>query len=104
MWTERMEVKWGKAATVEAMTGEITPVTEFKDKTYKAFEKDIVPTEDGVYFIGFHAMSDPNKFYIYVDSVAVELNPELSAGSVVGRTAVIVLGHVFGSVNGELVA
>ena len=79
MWTERMEVKWGKAATVEAMTGEITPVTEFKDKTYKAFEKDIVPTEDGVYFIGFHAMSDPNKFYIYVDSVAVELNPELSA-------------------------
>ena len=79
MFPERIEAKWGKAATAEGMTEEIAPATDLNTGKYVAFEKDIVPAENGPYFFGFHALSDKDQFYLFLDSVSVELNPELTA-------------------------
>ena len=73
---ERIEAKWGNAPTAASMTGEITPGTIVDSEDPKLFENTITPDADGKYYIGFHAISDPNMFYLFLDSVSVEQAPE----------------------------
>ncbi len=85
---ERIEAKWGKGKTVEAMTEELTPVTELKDYNYQFFEKEIIPDADGNYFLGFHAISDASRSLIYLDSLRVEVKPMAAApGAATNLTA-----------------
>ncbi len=81
---ERIEAKWGKAATVAGMSNNLTDgVKELVNKTFQKFEKQIKPTEDGKYYFGFHAVSEKDKFYLYVDSISVELEAEQTAPAAV---------------------
>ena len=82
-YPERLEVKWGKAATVAGMTDEIIAETEIKSERYETFEKTITPTEDGKYFFGFHAVSESDKFYLYIDSISIEQAAEQTAPAAV---------------------
>lgn len=69
---EKIELKYGKSATPEGMTAELLPATEVKalsDETH--FEVELVPAENGVYYLGFHGVSDPDQFYLKLDNVSV---------------------------------
>lgn len=68
---ERLEVKWGKGATAEAMTGVILQPTLLESAQDVEFSEYIVPDADGTYFIGFHGMSDADMYYLYVDDISV---------------------------------
>ncbi|MGM9817040.1 MAG: choice-of-anchor J domain-containing protein [Lepagella sp.] len=72
---ERIEVKYGKGATVEAMTGTILEPTDLGEnnasKPYHV-EYMLMPDESGTFYIGFHGISDADMFYIYVDNIAIE--------------------------------
>lgn len=70
---ERMEVKMGKAATVDGMTTTVKDVTTYTEtsRTPASESVEIVPTEDGIYYIGFHAVSLKSKGNLSLDNIAV---------------------------------
>lgn len=78
---ETLEVKYGKTNTPEGMTVTIMPPTEttavFATKETKSIV--IKPTEDGEYFIGFHAMTKADHYDLYLDDIEVWENAFQSA-------------------------
>lgn len=69
---ERIEAKWGTKPIAADMTEEIAPPTDLTSANYTTFSKTVSPTENGNYYFGFHAISDANSFYLYLDSVSIE--------------------------------
>lgn len=91
---ERLEVKLGKAATAEAMTTTLKDTTGYTVTSRTAITEtvEIVPDEDGIYYIGFHAVSEKNKGTLYLDDVTVSAGqsqnvPEQPANFVVTPAA-----------------
>ncbi len=76
---ERIEVMYGKAPTAEAMTNKVVPPTEVENTTFETIEKEITVAEDGEYYFGFHAISDANKFFLYIDDISIVKSPEAQA-------------------------
>lgn len=65
------EVKYGKADSVEAITNQLIDTTT-PSSTWTIYKKEIVPNENGNYYIGIHDNTEAsNMFQIYVDSVYV---------------------------------
>lgn len=65
---ERFEIKYGTAATAEAMTNTAVAATDLIDNdTYDpaTFEGWIVPETDGDYYVGIHAISDKANLYLF---------------------------------------
>ena len=75
-YPERIEVKYGTAATVEAMTQTVLEPTDVSNTEYKSYMQRIVPSADGVYYVGFHAISDPFTIALYVDDISLTAAPE----------------------------
>ena len=71
-WPERLEVKYGKAATVEAMTSTLIEPTVIPSAEHLPLDGKIIPDEDGYYYIGLHGISDANMFYLDVSNITVE--------------------------------
>lgn len=68
---ERVEVKYGTAATAEAMTIDLIPSTEVATADYVTLKGAIVPSENGTYYVGIHGISDANQWYLYVDDLSI---------------------------------
>ena len=51
-YPERIEVKYGNATKVAAMTGEILTPTEISNTTFQEYTQTLKPLSDGVYYIG----------------------------------------------------
>lgn len=68
---ERFEVKLGTAATVEAMTATVIPATEVGSRAYQTYSNKFSVPATGVYCLGIHGCSDFDKYYLYVDNIAV---------------------------------
>jgi hypothetical protein len=76
---ERLEVKYGTSATPAAMTTTLFQNANILGTTYvttspgtgAAQVAPIAPTANGNVFIGFHAYSQPDEFYLFVDDVTV---------------------------------
>lgn len=69
-FTNSLEVKYGNAATAEAMTNTLLETT-VPGANYEVYSFDINPTEDGNYYFGFHDNSVADQFYLLVDSIVV---------------------------------
>ena len=73
---ERLAVTLGAAATADAMTTTIMAATEIaasSDEPY-SFSAYVTPETSGEYYIGFHSVSDANRYFLHV------LNISLAAG------------------------
>lgn len=71
-WTdERLEVKIGNAATVEAMTSTLVEPVDIIGEAPKAMQAYIVSETDDLQYIGFHSISERNKYYMFVDNIRV---------------------------------
>lgn len=70
-YSERIEVKMGSACTPEAMTTELVAPTDLTGKDFVTLTAAVNVPETGVYYIGIHGISDPDKLYLYVDNVKV---------------------------------
>lgn len=71
-YSERLEIKWGKSAQPSGLTEvllEPTIITHYDARPYGGY---IVPEEDGDYYIGMHAMSDPDMYFLYIESLTIE--------------------------------
>lgn len=72
---EALEVKWGNDKTEAGMTNTLldkTIILSSLSDGGETFEKGLVPQADGVYYIGFHGVSDADKFYLYIGDIAVQ--------------------------------
>ncbi len=77
--SERMEAKWGKAATVEALTNELLPEMDVYSPEPISYEREIKITETGDYFFGIHAISDANKYQLHLRKIYVLQGPLLTS-------------------------
>ncbi len=76
--TEKLEVKYGSSNNASAMTQLIMRDTIINFATYKLCRADFVPATTGAFYVGFHAISDKNQSWLYVDDIAVDLSPSCS--------------------------
>jgi len=68
-YTERIELKCGSGATAADMTIQIVPPT---DVTATATLKGYIAVEtSGEYYVGIHAISDPDTDYLYIDDLEI---------------------------------
>ena len=84
--TERLEVKYGTAATVAGMTTTLMAATDISNTEYKEYTQTITPTADGDYFIGFHAVSEADNMILYLDDISVKTAGALPPGAVTDLT------------------
>ncbi len=75
-YVENLEVKYGTSPNAAAMTAgtlfsEVGIATAVASP-FATASVTFTPTADGVYYLGFHAFSDADQAFIYVDDIAVE--------------------------------
>lgn len=68
---ERIEVKYGKSPTAQGMTLDLVAPTDVPDGNWMDIMGTMTPPEDGVYYIGFHGISDADMAYLWVDDVHI---------------------------------
>lgn len=72
-YPERIEVKFGPSPTVAGMTHTVMLPTDLTNKENERnhFEYTITPPSDGVYYIGFHGISDADMSGLFLDDIEV---------------------------------
>lgn len=72
-FTERFEVVAGKEAKASQLTiPVIEPTDVSSNKTFTTYtNNEFSVTEDGTYFLAVHAISDKDKFYLFVDNFSI---------------------------------
>lgn len=78
---QKMEVLLGKQPTVEAMTDSIIPLIEFSNEEKDPYNPsiDLQVKEDGIYNIGWHALSEKSNNYICLKNISIEKGVSLKA-------------------------
>lgn len=73
---ELLEVKYGNSPSATAMnTTLFSTFTVIGNDPYIQKTVDFTPATTGVYYIGFHATSPADTWYLFVDDVSVTLSP-----------------------------
>ena len=77
-YPERFEVKAATENTAEALAAgtEVLPSTDVTTTGFVTYENnEFTVAESGYYYIGVHAISDADKYYLYVDDFVLEAAP-----------------------------
>ena len=77
-YPERFEVKAATENTAEALAAgtEVLPSTDVTTPGFVTYENnEFTVAESGYYYIGVHAISDANEWYLYVDDFLLEAAP-----------------------------
>lgn len=83
-YPERFEVKLGKELSADALTTEVIPATDVTEKDFNTYENEQVTVpETGYYYIGIHAISDPDEFKLFVKNFVVEAGLDPAAPAAV---------------------
>ncbi len=79
-YPEGLEVKYGTAATAAGQTSLLFSNTNIINDTFVTTSQipSITPTANGIYYIGFHAISAPDEFALLVDDIQVTENAVLA--------------------------
>lgn len=70
---EKLEVFMGKANTAAAMTTELLPAFEISHKDYRTYSADFTVDTDGLYYIGFHCISNAFHYYLWMTDLSIEV-------------------------------
>lgn len=82
--TERIEIKAGRDATPDAMLQTVVEPTESSVPEAKHLSGFITTDDAGLYYLGIHAISDKDRWYVYIDNL--EISGGLSSSSPAGIT------------------
>ena len=94
-YPENLNVSYGTSPIAAAMTNTLTNHFNLTNSSPITKTVDFIPAANGVYYIGFHAYSDPDQNQLYVDDITVDLSPScveptnLTAGTITATTAVV---------------
>lgn len=75
MFPESLEVMWGDNNTAEAMTNKLldnTDLSSYTSANHLQVAKYITPAEDGIYYIGWHATSEADMYYLNLSNFTIE--------------------------------
>ena len=95
-YPEKMEICLGTAPTAEAMTTTLVETTTLGGAT-SSLTASIVPPATGEYYIGFHAVSDPMQWSIYLTDYSISEPYGVSAPDAV--TDIVLTPDVTGALN-----
>jgi subtilisin-like proprotein convertase family protein len=82
-WIESLEVKYGTLAHSSAMTNLIYTNNNIATALASPFDSavvDFTPPANGVYYIGFHAISLADQAFLYLENVSVKTAPLVDVG------------------------
>lgn len=87
--TEALEVKIGSAATAASQHTLLFTNTSITNTSYLTTTTgsgtgqvaSFTPTASGIYYIGFHAISNANAFYVFVDDIQVNASAVMATRS-----------------------
>lgn len=68
---ERIEIMLGTEPTAEAMTQTLMGRTLINDPDEKAYKSTVTVEADGVYYIGFHGISDADMFFLRIHALEI---------------------------------
>ena len=81
-YPEALEVKYGTAATAAGQTGSLFSNLSITNVAYATTTASqvaaITPATSGIYYIGFHGISQANQSALYVDDIQVTATPVLA--------------------------
>ena len=86
-YPERIEVKWGNGNKASDMTNELLPPTDLASISYQTYGNTFSPAADGDYHFGFHAISDAETYFLYMDSLSIESAENTRPAAVTGLKA-----------------
>lgn len=69
---ERIEVMYGQGNKASDMANQIMGPTELSSISYTPLSSTFSPSVDGDYHFGFHAISDAEMYFLYMDSLMIE--------------------------------
>ncbi len=73
---ELIEVKYGTSPTSSTMSNSLfSTLTIIGNAPYIQKTIDFIPATTGIFYIGFHAVSPADTWYLFVDDVSVTLSP-----------------------------
>lgn len=87
-WPERLEIKFGKSNTVDGMTSIALEPIDIECDDLEQFATTLTVDSDGVYYIGFHGISDPDMFNLCLDKVVLEGGKSVTAPAPVSNLKV----------------
>jgi subtilisin-like proprotein convertase family protein len=82
-WIEKFEIKYGTEAYSSAMTNLIYSHPGTNTNAASPFDSliaDFTPAATGVYYIGFHDISDPDQAFLFIDDISVKIAPVVDVG------------------------
>jgi hypothetical protein len=74
---EKLALYWGNAPTVAGLTEQIFANEDISQITYTTAEVIVTPQTSGVYYFGFKGYSNMDMFYLYLDTVSIEVFVEI---------------------------
>ncbi len=91
---EKLAVYWGTAPSADSLYNQIYVNENMTNQNYLLAEAIIPPQEAGVYYVGFKGYSDADMFYIYLDTISIDvwveqLNPPTNLTATVNGFDVI---------------
>ncbi len=72
---EKLEVKYGTAASATAMNNLVAGNTNITNTSYNVLEQDFTPASTGVYYLGFHDFSNANQPGLVIDDIRITTTP-----------------------------
>lgn len=88
-YPERLEVVAGKVAKASELTIPVIPATVVDTQEFNTLSNDeFTVAEDGTYYIAVHAISDEDKFYLYVDNFSISTLDASAPANITDLTAV----------------
>ena len=87
-YAERIEVFLGQQPSSAAMTLEVIPSTDVVGTADTELEAYVTPSVSGVYHVGFHAISDADKYYLHLRSYSISAPVSASAPEAVENVSV----------------
>jgi subtilisin-like proprotein convertase family protein len=82
-WTEKFEIKYGTGAHSSMMTNLIYSNPGTTTATANPFDSliaDFTPSASGVYYVGFHNISNPDQAFLFIDDISVRVAPKVDVG------------------------
>ena len=81
-YTEALELQFGSAPTADSMTSEVffqDLLINYGPENYQdtTVQFTVPDGEDGIYFVGWHSVSSPGQYDLYVDDIMIEWDNSL---------------------------
>lgn len=83
LYPETLEVKLGTTTDAADFTTTLFPATDIVNEDLQEYETTMQVQADGIYFVGFHAVSKKGLYYLALDDIAVDFGTSKAAPGVV---------------------